>query len=363
MNGWRCVGRIGLGLTLGLVLAFSAGRCRGVTIEMVRVGDPGNVADTEVMNDGTTGYGGVEYVYWIGKYEVTNGQYREFLNAKAALGDPYALYSPGDMPGTELDGVFSGITRSGSGSPEEPYAYSAKDDDSAWDTRPVNFVSWFDAVRFINWLENGQGAGDTETGTYTILDGGPDSGEVIVPTLAERRSWTTPHFVFPTEDEWYKAAYYKGGSRDAGYWDYATQSDTVPDNNPPELDTGNSANYFNYNDDDYGYAVGPPYYSTGVGAYELSTSAYGTFDQSGNVHEWTEDAASETARFNRGGSMGHSDFFLSARVRGRNNAGSEWATMGFRVGVIPEPGSFVLLGSGAVLMLFLRRRQRAGNAG
>ena len=28
--------------------------------------------------------------------------------------------------------------------------------------RPVNFVSYFDAMRFTNWLENGQGSGGTE---------------------------------------------------------------------------------------------------------------------------------------------------------------------------------------------------------
>jgi len=43
-----------------------------VEIDWVTVGDPGNPADTEVMSDGTTGYGSVDYVYRISKYEVTN---------------------------------------------------------------------------------------------------------------------------------------------------------------------------------------------------------------------------------------------------------------------------------------------------
>ena len=33
---------------------------------------------------------------------------------------------------------------------------------------PVNYVSWYDAIRFANWLNNGQGSGDTETGAYTL---------------------------------------------------------------------------------------------------------------------------------------------------------------------------------------------------
>ena len=29
--------------------------------------------------------------------------------------------------------------------------------------KPVNYVSWYDAARFTNWLGNGQGSGSTET--------------------------------------------------------------------------------------------------------------------------------------------------------------------------------------------------------
>ena len=58
------------------------------------------------------------YDYWISKYEVTNAQYAELLNAKAAS-DPLGLYN------TIMDGdaTFGGITQSGvSGS----YTYSGE---------------------------------------------------------------------------------------------------------------------------------------------------------------------------------------------------------------------------------------------
>ena len=59
----------------------------------VAVGNADNVPDTEVMTlGGTTGYGSVGYGYWIGKFEVTTGQYTEFLNAVAAT-DTYGLYN------------------------------------------------------------------------------------------------------------------------------------------------------------------------------------------------------------------------------------------------------------------------------
>jgi hypothetical protein len=35
-------------------------------------------------------------------------------------------------------------------------------------------------------------------------------------------------YYIPTENQWYKAACYKGGSTNASYWDYGTQSDTAP---------------------------------------------------------------------------------------------------------------------------------------
>ena len=57
-----------------------------VVIETVTVGNPGNDDDTR-----GDGYGGVDYVYSIGTYEVTAGQYTEFLNAVAG-DDAYRLY-------------------------------------------------------------------------------------------------------------------------------------------------------------------------------------------------------------------------------------------------------------------------------
>src|SRR3954465_7955760 len=91
-----------------------------ITIVTVPVGDAGNA------NDPATGnlYGGVNYAYSIGKYEVTTGQYTDFLNAVAAT-DTYALYNTN----MALDREIAGIKRSGAagsyiysviGSPNHP---------------------------------------------------------------------------------------------------------------------------------------------------------------------------------------------------------------------------------------------------
>lgn len=287
-----------------------------VAIETVPIRDAGNAPDARY---GSPGFGAVAYAYRIGTYEVTNAQYRAFLNAKAAVGDPYGLYSAG------MFGVYGGIARVGSGTLADPWVYVPKDNDSTWDSRPVNFVSFWDAARFCNWLRNGQGDGDTESGAY--LHVGSQSDFARLPGAI---------WVIPTEDEWYKAAYYKGAGLDSGYWDYATRSDTLPDNNIPANDSGNSANYF--------FALGASPYSTSVGAYGLSRSAYGTFDQNGNVWEWNETALTPSSRGMRGSSWNSNDEWgLHASERGAWAPSTSMADGGFRVAFVPEPAGGILL--------------------
>lgn len=113
-----------------------------VGIDWVTVGDPGNACD--VQSQGC--FGAVGYAYRISKYETTNAQYVEFLNAVAAS-DSTGLYH-GLMVSSD-----GGISRSGiSGS----FGYAAI---SGRENKPVNFVSWYDALRFSNWLHNGQPIG------------------------------------------------------------------------------------------------------------------------------------------------------------------------------------------------------------
>ena len=107
---------------------------------------------------------------------------------------------------------------------------------------PVTYVSWGDATRFVNWLENGQptgseGPGTTETGTYN-LNGGTSNAALMAVTRSPTGTW-----VLPNRNEWYKSAYYMGSGTDAGYWVYPTQSDETPSNVLSSTGT-NNANFF-----------------------------------------------------------------------------------------------------------------------
>jgi len=280
---------------LACMLASSAG---AVTIDMVTVGNPGNANDPATGNN----YGGVGYSYKIAKYETTIQQYTDFLNATAAT-DVYGLYDQRMGANTNIAGIAQ-LGVSGS------YTYSAINNAGSSGNRPIAYVSWFDAARFANWMQNGQGSGSTETGAYTL--NGATSGNAVA-----RNPGAT--FYIPTENEWYKAAYYDPtlNSNAGGYWTYATRSNTAPGNT-----IGSGANQANYYVGEYpngSFANGGGVYSlsdnylTDVGVFAASQSAYGTFDQSGNLYEWTDltgDAGSY--RSIRGGEWGRGAATLSS---------------------------------------------------
>jgi sulfatase modifying factor 1 len=315
----RLYPRVILLLAVSLTLSILPALAPAVEMEMVYVGNPGNPADTR---HDPTGFGAVDYGYWIGKYEVTYGQYREFLNAKATVGDPHSLYN---------DGMAGAILRLGTGLSESPWIYEPQDFDPAFDALPVDFVTMWDAARFVNWLHNGKGNGDTESGAYTGLD---------LESTFQRQPGARYHI--PTENEWYKAAYYdpnKPGG--AGYWEFPTRSDTSPSNDlPPGSDLVNgSANF--------GTSATTP---VGAFAAKPSTSAYGTYDQGGNLWEWNETFVIDDYFGLRGGAFANV-YGLNAAHRDSYPAFFENPIMGFRVAstVVPEPSTLALLAVGGLI--------------
>ena len=294
-----------------------------VTIDTVTIGNMGNAADTT----GTPGpFGAVAHEYRIGAYEITARQYTAFLNAVAAT-DTYALwYIYMSLPG-------SGCQIQRGGSPGD-YTYTVAAD---YADRPVNNVSWGDAARFVNWLHNGQptGAQDastTEDGSYT-LNGAISDVELMAVTRNAAATWR-----LPTEDEWHKAAYHKNDGVTGNYWDYPTGTDLAPGRDLTELtNPGNNANYYAASP----YPIEGIYYTTRKGEFELSDSPYGTFDQTGNVWEWTE-TSSGSARVRRGGGLG-SSLKSAANDRNLDNPLLQQGDMGFRVAAPPPRGSVIVI--------------------
>ncbi len=320
--------------TLAAVV-LAATTAQAVNIEAVPVGNPGNAND--IHGDG---YGSVGYSYNIGKYEVTAGQYTEFLNAVADT-DTYGLYSTSMSWSNGCK-----IKRSGSSG---SYTYSVASDRA---DRPVNYVSWGDAARFSNWLDNGQPSGaqdnsTTEDGAY-YLNGAVSDADLMAMTRESDATW-----VIPTENEWYKAAYYDGS--DSVYYEYPTGTDIAPSNllSNPSSDPGNNANFY-----DGGYTIGSPYYTTDVGDFENSASPYGTFDQGGNLWEWNETVMSTgSSRGVRGGGWDAYSADLDASYRIYSYPTVEYGTVGFRVASIPEPSTLTLLGIGAIGLLYWYRKR------
>lgn len=298
-------------------------------MDWVNVGDAGNAADSN-------GIGAVAYDYRIGKYEVTNAQYTAFLNAVDQTGtNPNGIYKAN--MGSDARG---GITFTGGAATGAKYTVRTN-----MGNKPVNFVSWYDAARFTNWLGNGQGSGSTETGAYTL------SGNTgLISKNVGATVW------LPSENEWYKAAYYdstKGGT--GGYWAYATQSDTAP-----TVGTANASgdisnpgsNMVNYN----GGAVwnGQTGNVTTVGsAGSSSESYYGTADMNGNVWEWN-DLISDSTRQIRGGAFSSANVAASVSLF-LQGPSSTSDNVGFRVASVPEPSALLLIAVSLSALLIRRR--------
>ncbi len=271
--------------------AVSAASIRGIDIDFVAINNPGNEADS-------SGFGAVDYTYQMGKYEITNAQWDAFVSAA----------------GTPI------------GNPETAYDTSAYWPEASV---PVNGVSWYEAAQFCNYLTSG----DKSRGVYQFSGTNANPGDFVGIDRTLAISIYGTAYVIPTEDEWYKAAYYKPDG--SGYSLYANGQDSIP---VPD-------NGWNYD----GGAYNSPW-SVGTGTEEQN----GTYDMMGNVWELNENEI-DSSRIVRGGSFSPMDKLLGTSVRAGISPVNEYGFVGFRVAVVPEPCSLVLFGLGG---LVLRCRKR-----
>jgi len=339
--------------------------------DLVKVGNPNNAAQSGAgVNQ--NGYGAVTTDFWIGKNKVTIGQYTEFLNAVAKTNNR-GLYNANmntdqrirGIEQTGTDGAFvytvvgpNGTNPAGATSPAN---------------RPITFVSWFDSARFANWMANGKPTGaagttTTDNGAYNL--GAATTGTAPALNTTNPNTGAAPTFSIPTENQWYKAAYYspvKVAGSTPGYFLYGTQNDTAPGNGGTSAatalankDLANQANYRISNR----YAVtgtttvgSNQNFLTDVGAFTNTYSYYGAFDMSGNSLDWNNSLAV------RGGSWSDNATNVSSTFRWVNASNSENELIGFRlVSPVPEPATLGIASVGALCACGwrdLKRRRRA----
>ena len=259
----------------------SATIVQGINIDFVTIGNAGNPGDTRTDYPDSAapyGCGSVDYEYQIGKYEVTNGQWDAFV---LAAGAP-------------------------SGNPS--YAY----DESAYWTgtnKPTNEVSWYEAAQFCNYLTSG----DKSQGVYQFSGNNTNPGDFLgIDRTSAQAAYGTIYFL-PTENEWYKAAYYTG----SGYSTYANGTDVAP---------------IAGDDTNYDFVIGQPW-DVGTGTMEQN----GTFDMMGNVWEWNETLIGSYRGFRGGSCIASYRSTIRSSYRNSIYPSYEHGTVGFRVASIPEP--------------------------
>jgi formylglycine-generating enzyme required for sulfatase activity len=341
-----------------LVLAFSAAAlfqgavadASSVTFTSVAVGNSGNGADP------LTGRGSVGYQYYITSTEVTNAQYAAFLNTVDPTGsNPHDLYNPDMTNATGFAVVKGGINfdpQAASGT-----MYSPKPN---YGDKPVNYVSFYDAARFANWVMTG----DTENGFYTFADTNTLVNQgVHGPNQHNGTNWVA----VPSQDEWYKAAFHKNDGATANYYLYPTSSNDTPvvaTATPTGVIANPGPNVANYNfGANWDGTVNLGHVTSVGSASPASTSPYGTSDQGGNVIEWVDEVTG-AFRVMRGGSLWLGEETLRSTSSSFYNPHVGGSSLGFRlsslgpISVVPLPAAIWLFGSSLVGLIGLARRHK-----
>lgn len=238
--------------------------------DFVRIGHPNNPPDFR------RGFRGcVPYVYEMARHALANAEWCAFLNA---VGES-TVWMHGLWHKDMASGILGGID----------YLEGRYVPKSGWERKPVVYVSYTSLLRYCNWLQSGE----TERGAYDLSAQPPQR-------LPGAR------FFLPTDDEWYKAAYYD--PQESRYWLYPTRSDEIPSQDQANFERGDAFAPL-------ALAETPPTYLVDVESFAESPSPWGVVQMGGNCWEYLEDTwCLGVALSNklRGGSFGYTETGLSS---------------------------------------------------
>ena len=296
------------------LITFGSG-ANTFNIDFLTLGNAGNAADT-------TTYGAVPYAYRMGKYEIS----QDAITKATASG---------------MANVTAG----------------------AWTgNQPAANINWYEAAAFVNWLNTSTGNQAAYNLTFTTswsmnLWSSADAWQLGGENLYRNKDAV---YFLPSENEWVKAAYYKGGGTNTGYWLYPTASNTAP----TAVTSGTNA----------GTAVYLQRFAQGPAGVDVAgaLSPYGTMGQAGNIFEWNEsgfdgsNSSSSENRAIRGGSWDDGVGSLRSSDRNQFTPSVQDNFIGFRVASvdatpIPEPGTWAAMAifAGGAAFAVWRRRNSA----
>ncbi len=281
------------------------------TMDFVRIGNPGNAADTTGSPNPA---GSVAYSYNLGMYEVSRAQVDK-ANSAGSLG--IMMY---DMSSFGGNGV----------------------------NKPATGINWLEAAKYVNWLNTSTGgtaaykfSGSTVQ-LWSPTDAGYNANNLFRNSLAK--------YVIPSSNEWFKAAY---GNLDGTWNNFPNGSDSAP----AAVASGTAANTAVYGQS---ASTGPADITNAGGL-----SPYGPMAQGGNVFEWNETAfdginneAGESREL-RGGSWDYIGSGLNASSSVSGNPTNGEYFLGFRVASVPEPSALSLLAIGLSGLALVRRRKQS----
>lgn len=250
-------------------------------IAFTTIGSTGNQADTTGTPNPA---GSVDYIYRMGTFEISE-----------------------DMINKANDAGGLGITH-----------------DNRGPNKPATGITWFEAARFVNWLNDEKGASPAykfNGSTFELWQSGDAGYDATNPF----RNSDALYFL-PSMDEWYKAAYFDPST--GGYFDFTTGSDTPPTTVPS------------------GTAPDTAVFSGQPGPADImdagGLSALGIMAMGGNAWEWEEsevDLLNDSVSAARGIRGGDWQFSLVTSLKSDSRNGNvptlEDGGVGFRVASLP----------------------------